>query len=162
MKSDRADVDPHVKCPLSEYGRDEKYILNKLWLMGASTVILHGVGDGMIPFCCLKRRIPCVLIYDPAPGGIIHKDTIRKFLIDKVKQLLAEAVPGDTRFYRTDVQLGCRPAVVAKEAASSQKEKKLPAAEKEKKETDKRSRSGSSSSSSSPKRSKTLALEDKK
>ena len=45
------------KSYLSTYGRDEEYINNKLWLDGISSMILYGVGDGMVPWCAFQKRI---------------------------------------------------------------------------------------------------------
>ena len=108
VKTDPADVSPDMEktSALTTYGRDEKYIENKLHLLGASSVILHGVGDGMIPYCCLKQKIPCLLIYGTGAGGQVHQKTIEKFLVGKVARLMEEAVPGDV-WYETNFQLGC-------------------------------------------------------
>jgi len=110
VKTDPADADDlNLKktSSLTTYGRDEKYVENKLYLLGASSVILYGVGDGMIPYCCLMKRIPCLLIYDKRPGGELHQKTIQKFLVGKVQALMEVAAPG-TRWFRTSTQLGCR------------------------------------------------------
>ena len=109
VKTDAPDAEPNLKTTsaLSTYGRDEKYITNKLHLLGASSVILYGVGDGMIPYCCLTLRIPCLLIYAKSPGGAVHQKTIEKFLVGKVQALMEAAAPG-TRWYRTDTQLCCQ------------------------------------------------------
>ena len=171
MKTDKADTDEKTMVPLCTYGRDEKYITNKLWLMGISNVILRGVGDGMIPFVCLKKRIPCLLIFDEAPSGEHHQKAIEKFLIDKVKKLMEEATPGDGRFYRTNVQLNCCPDDNEEEKVKKKKEaskKKAEEASKKKADEDKKRKadeapaatagsSSSSSSSSSSKKSKKSA-----
>ena len=105
--TDPPDVNQKTTSALCTYGRDEKYIQNKLHLLGGSSVMLYGVGDGMIPYCCLVKRIPCLLIYDKRPGGEVHQKTIQKFLIGKVQALMEAATPG-SRWYRTNTQLGCR------------------------------------------------------
>ena len=108
VKTDPADVEvSKVPTPLTTYGRDEKHIQNRLHLLGASSVILDGVGDGMITYCCLTKRIPCLMIFDKRPGGELHQKIIHKFLVDKVKALMEAAVPG-SKWYRTNTQLGCR------------------------------------------------------
>ena len=104
MKTDRADVDLKSTSPLSTYGRHEEYINNKLWLSGVSSIILDGVGDGMIPWCALVKRIPIVCCYDRE----IHKSTIEAFLLEKIIKKMEAAIPGDTRWYRSAAQLGCR------------------------------------------------------
>ena len=76
----KPDVDVTGTSPLCTGGRDEKMISNRLWLVGASCIILQGVGDGMIPWCGLKLRIPTVCIYDRE----LHKSVIEKFLLEKV------------------------------------------------------------------------------
>ena len=78
--------------------------MNKLWLNGISSIILDGVGDGMIVWCALKNRIPIMCLYDRE----IHKKTIEAFLQDKIMKKMEEATPSDTRWYRTNAQLGCR------------------------------------------------------
>lgn len=103
-KTDRSDVDLKSMSPLCTYGRDEEYIMNKLWLNGISSIILDGVGDGMIVWCALKNRIPIMCLYDRE----IHKKTIEAFLQDKIMKKMEEATPSDTRWYRTNAQLGCR------------------------------------------------------
>ena len=119
------DVDDIVKStsPLCTYGRDEKYIDNKLWLNGISSIILYGVGDGMIPWCAVKKRIPICCLYD----GELHKKTIEVFLLDKIIQKMEEVTPDDTRWYRTDAQLGCRAIEDDSEGARAE-EAKLKAA----------------------------------
>ena len=103
-KTDRSDVDLKSMSPLCTFGRDEEYIMNKLWLNGISSIILDGVGDGMIVWCALKNRIPIMCLYDRE----IHKKTIEAFLQDKIMKKMEEATPSDTRWYRTNAQLGCR------------------------------------------------------
>lgn len=171
-KTDAADIDGKVVGPLCTYGRDEKVIRNKLWLMGASSVILYGVGDGMIPYCCIMLRIPCLLIYDTAKTGEEHQKVIEKFLISKVKKFMVEAGPGTPRWYRSNAQLACRPdkddeeaakrAAAKKKQAEAEKKKGLAEEEKKKQEADKKRKgeapgkaeSSSSSSSSSSKKKK--------
>ena len=53
VKNEKPDVDVKSLSPLSTYGRHEDYIMNKLWLNGISSLILYGVGDGMVPWCAL-------------------------------------------------------------------------------------------------------------
>ncbi len=104
MKTERPDVDVKSMSPLSTYGRDEQYIMNKLWLDGISSLILYGVGDGMVPWCALQKRIPIMCLYDKE----LHKRTIEVFLLEKIIKKMEEATPKDTRWYRTAAQLGCR------------------------------------------------------
>ena len=134
VKTEKADMDDATMIPLCTYGRDEKYIENKLWLMGASTVILRGVGDGMIPLVCLKLRIPCLLIYDAPPSGEEHQKIIENFLVEKVKTLMEEATPAINRFYRTKEWLNCRSQDDDKKAAAALAKKKKDAALKKQKE----------------------------
>ena len=126
VKTEKPDVDLKSMTPLSTYGMDEEYIKNKFWLNGLSSLILHGVGDGMIVWCALQLRIPILCMYDRD----LHKKTIEAFLLDKIIKKMEEATPKDTRWYRTDLQLGCRGgeddpdgaktnAAAAKAAASS-------------------------------------------
>ena len=102
--TEKADVDNDVKVPLCTYGRDEDYINNKLWINGVSTIILHGAGDGMIIWCALVKRIPIMVLYDSE----LHKSTLETFLVGKIQKKMEEAAPGDARWWRTNVQLGCR------------------------------------------------------
>lgn len=156
--------------PLTTFGRDEAYIENKLHLLGASSVILHGVGDGMIPYCCLMKRIPCLLIYGKRPGGELHQKTIQKFLVDKVQKKIEEAAPG-SRWYRTTAQLGCREEPLPGQAEPKKEPSRRPATPAPKKaaqqskaeksqdiiqqlQGQKRSSSSNSSSSSKSKKSK--------
>ena len=143
VKTDPPDASPDLKATtaLTTYGRDEKYIENKLHGLGASSVILHGVGDGMIAYCCLKWRIPCLLVYGTGAGGQLHHDTIQKFLVNKVAALMKEAGPGDS-WYRTNSILLCGEEPKRRKAAL----KPTPPPKPEKKS--KRSQSGSSSTSS--------------
>ena len=104
MKTEKPDVDIKTMSPLSTYGRDEQYIMNKLWLDGISSLILYGVGDGMVPWCALQKRIPIMCLYDKE----LHKSTIEVFLLEKIIKKMEEATPEDTRWYRTAAQLGCR------------------------------------------------------
>ena len=104
MKTDKPDADPKSMSPLSTYGRDEQYIMNKLWLDGISSLILYGVGDGMVPWCALQKRIPIMCLYDKE----LHKKTIEVFLLEKIIKKMEEATPTDARWYRTAAQLGCR------------------------------------------------------
>ena len=102
--SEKADIDGKELCPLLTYPRDEKYIDNMLWLLGASVVILFGVGDGMIAYVCMKKRIVCVCIYENQD----HQKCITDFLSTFVEKKILAATPGE-RFYMTDQQLGCVP-----------------------------------------------------
>jgi hypothetical protein len=104
VKTEKPDVDLKSMSPLSTYGRDEEYIMNKLWLDGISSLILYGVGDGMIVWCALQKRIPIMCLYDKE----LHKKTIEAFLLGKIIKKMEEATPKDTRWYRTAAQLGCR------------------------------------------------------
>jgi hypothetical protein len=104
VKTDKPDVDPKSMTPLSTYGRDEQYIMNKLWLDGISSLILYGVGDGMVPWCALQKRIPIMCLYDKE----LHKRAIETFLLEKIIKKMEEATPKDTRWYRTAAQLVCR------------------------------------------------------
>ena len=104
MKNEKADVDGKSMSPLCTYGRDEAYINNKLWLSGVSTIILWGVGDGMIPWCALEKRIPIMCLYDKA----LHQKTIEEFLERKIIEKMKNATPKDKRWYKTNEQLGCR------------------------------------------------------
>ena len=104
MKTEKPDVDLKSMSPLSTYGRDEQYIMNKLWLDGISSLILYGVGDGMVPWCALQKRIPIMCLYDKE----LHKRTIEVFLVEKIIKKMEEATPKDARWYRTAAQLGCR------------------------------------------------------
>ena len=125
MKTDRADMDLQAMSPLCTYGRDEQYIMNKLWLNGVSTIILDGVGDGMMVWCALQKRIPIMCLYDRE----IHKKTIEAFLQEKILKKMTEATPKDTRWYRSAAQLCCREdepeeaAAVAKKAVAAAKVK---------------------------------------
>jgi hypothetical protein len=104
VKTEKPDVDLKSMTPLSTYGMDEEYCKNKFWLNGLSSLILHGVGDGMIVWCSLQLRIPILCMYDRD----LHKKTIEAFLLEKIIKKMEEATPKDTRWYRTDLQLGCR------------------------------------------------------
>ena len=126
MKTDKPDVDVKSTSPLCTYGRDEKYIDNKLWLNGISSIILYGVGDGMIPWCAVKKRIPICCLYD----GELHKKTIEVFLLGKIIQKMEEATPDDTRWYRTAAQLGCRASEDDSEGAGTEEAKLKAAAKK--------------------------------
>ena len=170
VTTDPPDANPNLKTtsPLITFGRDEQYIDNLLHLLGASSVILHGVGDGMVAYCCLMKRIPCLLIYGKRPGGELHQKLIHKFLVDKVQKKIEAAAPG-SRWYRTNSQLGCRaeeepkakgrkkeaiPAPM-KEEASQGKKDATPAQKKEDQgKKKKRSSSDSSSGGSSSAKSK--------
>ena len=103
-KTEKPDADLKSMAPLSTYGRDEQYIMNKLWLDGISSLILYGVGDGMVVWCALQKRIPIMCLYDKE----LHKRTIEAFLLEKIIKKMEEATPKDTRWYRTAAQLGCR------------------------------------------------------
>ena len=104
MSTEKTDVELQMTSPLCTYGRDEEYIMNKFWLAGISSVILYGVGDGMIAWVCLQMRIPCMCLYDKQ----LHQKTIEDFLWGKVIQKMEDATPDDTRWYRSNVQLSCR------------------------------------------------------
>jgi hypothetical protein len=104
VKTEQPDVDLKKMSPLSTYGRDEEYINNKLWLDGISSLILYGVGDGMVIWCALQKRIPIVCMYDKE----LHKKTIETFMLEKIMKKMEEATPRDARWYRTNAQLGCR------------------------------------------------------
>ena len=104
MTTERSDKDHNSISPLCTYGRHEDFINNKLHLLGASSIILHGVGDGMIAWCALQKRIPIMCIYDKQ----LHKKTIEDFLTQKIVKKITEASPTDTRWYRTNTQLECR------------------------------------------------------
>ena len=96
-------MDPKGITHLCTYGRDEEYIMNKFWQEGVQTVILWGVGDGMIPWCCLQQRIPIMCIYDRA----LHKKIIEEFLLGKIIECMQKATPKDTRWWRSNEALGC-------------------------------------------------------
>ena len=158
-KTEKPDVDLKSMSPLSTYGRDEEYILNKLWLDGISSAIVYGVGDGMLPWCCLRRRIPVLCLYDKE----LHKKTIESFLLEKIIKKMEEATPKDTRWYRTAAQLGCRDEDDAEGAAAAKKKEKAAAAAKAKAEAAAKAKGkrketseekSSSSSSSGSKKSK--------
>ena len=119
MKTEKPDVDLKSMGPLSTYGRDEKYFMNKLWLDGISSLILDGVGDGMVPWCALQKRIPIMCLYDKE----LHKRTIEVFLLEKIIKKMTEATPQDTRWYRTAAQLGCRGGEHDAEEAKAEKAK---------------------------------------
>ena len=153
VKTEKPDVDIKTMSPLSTYGRDEQYIMNKLWLNGISSLILYGVGDGMIPWCALQKRIPIMCLYDKE----LHKSTIELFLLEKIIKEMEEATPEDTRWYRTAAQLGCRDdsegarAKKAKAAATANTAaaKAVAAAKAKGKRPSEASEEGESSSSSS-------------
>jgi hypothetical protein len=165
VKTDKPDVDPKSMTPLSTYGRDEQYIMNKLWLDGISSLILYGVGDGMVPWCALQKRIPIMCLYDKE----LHKQVIEKFLLEKIIEKMEAATPKDTRWYRTAAQLVCRDGeddsegakASAGKAKAAPKAKKTPAAkvaaavkvvpEKRPSEASEEGSSSGSSASSSPK-----------
>ena len=162
VKTEKPDVDLKSMSPLSTYGRDEQYIMNKLWLNGISSLILYGVGDGMVPWCALQKRIPIMCLYDKE----LHKSTIEVFLLEKIIKKMEEATPEDTRWYRPAAQLGCRDdsdsegarAKKAKAAATANTAAaKAVAAAKAKgkrppREASEEGESSSSSSSASPKK----------
>lgn len=104
VKNEKADMDPKGITHLCTYGRDEEYIMNKFWQEGVQTVILWGVGDGMIPWCCLQQRIPIMCIYD----RVLHKKIIEEFLLGKIIECMQKATPKDTRWWRSNEGLGCR------------------------------------------------------
>jgi len=110
-------MDLQTMSPLCTYGRDEQYIMNKLWLNGVSSIILDGVGDGMVVWCALQKRIPIMCLYDRE----IHKKTIEAFLQEKILKKMTEATPKDTRWYRTAAQLGCREDEHEEAAAGAKK-----------------------------------------
>ena len=166
VKTEKPDVDLQMQTALCTYGRDEEYLQNTLWLNGISTVVLYGVGDGMVPWCALQKRIPIMCLYDKE----LHKKTIEAHLLAKIIQKMEEATPSDTRWYRTAAQLGCcegedegekANAAAAKAKAAAAKTAAGKAKAKAKAEAGKRPRSGSgsggggsSSSSSSSKKPK--------
>ena len=86
------------------YGRDEEYIMNKFRINGISSIILFGAGDGMIIWCALQKRVPIMVLYDSE----LHKSTLETFLVGKIQKKMEDAAPGDTRWWRTNAQLGCR------------------------------------------------------
>ena len=94
-KTEKPDVDAKALVALSTHGRDEQYITNKFWLNGISSLILWGVGDGMIVWCAILLRIPIMCMYDRE----LHKKTIEDFLLQKIINKMEEAKPGDTRWY---------------------------------------------------------------
>ena len=150
MSTEKTDVDIKLKSPLCTYGRDEDYIKNKFWLAGISTVILYGVGDGMIAWVCLQMRIPIMCVYDRQ----LHQKTIEDFLLNKVIEKMEEATPEDTRWYRSNAMLGCREEADSKAAVVKKKKtavvKKAAGKKKGKKASgDEGASAGSSSSSSS-------------
>ena len=124
VKNEKPDVDVKSMSPLSTYGRDEQYIMNKLWLDGISSLILYGVGDGMVPWCALQKRIPIMCLYDKE----LHKRIIETFLLEKIIKKMAEATPKDTRWYRTAAQLVCRDGEDDSEGARARAEKAKAAA----------------------------------
>jgi len=182
VKTEKPDVDLKSTSPLSTYGRDEQYIMNKLWLDGISSLILDGVGDGMVPWCALQKRIPIMCLYDKE----LHKKTIEVFLLEKIMKKMEEATPKDTRWYRTAAQLGCRDgkndaeeakagaekakAVATAKAAAAKAEAaakalgkakgKRPSEEEEEEEEE--SSSGTSSASASSKKKKKTEAKKKK
>ena len=106
VKTEKPDVDIKSTTSLSTYGWDEEYVMNKLWIGGFSSMILFGVGDGMIAWCCIQRRIPIMCLYDKE----LHKKTIEVHLLEKIIEKMEAASPIDARWYRTAAQLGCREA----------------------------------------------------
>lgn len=75
------EVDPKQFTPLLTYGRAEEYLENKMSMLGTSSAIVYGVGDGMIPYICLKNKIPVLLIFGRHPGGATHQQVIQKHLV---------------------------------------------------------------------------------
>ena len=75
------EVDPKQFTPLLTYGRAAKYIENKMSMLGTSSAIVYGVGDGVIPYVCLKNKIPVLLIFGRQPGGATHKRVIQEHLV---------------------------------------------------------------------------------
>jgi len=155
-----ADVANKTMVPLSLMGRDEAYLKNMLWLLGASQVILWGVGNGMLAWVCLNLRIPILCIYDNER----HKDVIQKHLLQKI--LVEADKESNKRFYKSNADLGVsgaeeQPVLEDKkkilkvteekkkdeEKKKAEEEKKKAEEKKEKKE--KKSSTSSSSSSSS-------------
>jgi len=154
--TEKADKEDKNREKLCTYGRDEKYVENALWLLGASNVVVHGVGNGMIPWVCLKWRIPCVCIYDCEE----HQKCVHEFITKKVENLMKKAVPANTRWWKSNDDLNCIPDV--DEKTEKDKKKRTAAAldddekkEKKKKKSKSSSSSSTSSSSSSSKKSKT-------
>jgi hypothetical protein len=128
VKTEKPDVDLKTMSPLCTYGRHEDYIMNKLWLNGISSLILEGVGDGMVPWCALQLRIPIMCVYEKE----LHKKTIEEFLFEKILKKMEEATPKDARWYRTDAQLGCRDGEDNAAGAAAAKAKAAAAAAKAK------------------------------
>ena len=75
------DVDAKQFTQLLTYGRAAEYIENKMSMLGTSSAIVYGVGDGMIPYICLKNKIPVLLIFGRKPGGATHERVIREHLV---------------------------------------------------------------------------------
>jgi hypothetical protein len=156
VKTEKPDVDLKSMSPLSTYGRDEQYIMNKLWLDGISSLILDGVGDGMINWCAIQKRIPIMCLYDKE----LHKRTIETHLLEKIVKKMEDATPKDTRWYRTNAQLGCRDGeeddsarakAKAKSAAAKAKAQGKRPREDPEPKAEEESASSSSSSSKKPK-----------
>ena len=141
-KADKEDKDTEKLCT---YGRDQKYVENALWLLGASQVIVHGVGNGMVAWVCLLWRIPCLCIFDNDE----HAKCVLDYITKKVEDLMKKAVPANTRWWKDNEQLRCIPDVVKEK---KEKKRKAAASEKSKSSSSSKSSSGSSSSSKKPKK----------
>ena len=100
VSMEKADIANKTMVPLSLMGRDEPYLKNMLWLLGASQVILWGVGNGMLAWVCLNLRIPILCIYE----NEFHKETIQKHLLEKI--LVEADKEANKRFYKSDGDLG--------------------------------------------------------
>ena len=97
---EKADMDANYMVPLSVNGRDEAYLENQLWLMGISSAIVWGVGNGMLLHVCLKLRIPVLAIFEKPT----HKDVIFDLLQEKLVTYMND--PKCHRFYKSDMVLG--------------------------------------------------------
>ena len=150
---EKADIANKTMVPLSLMGRDEEYLKNMLWLMGASQVILWGVGNGMLAWVCLCLRIPILCVYE----NELHKETIQKHLLDKIEKAADD--PSNKRFYKTNAELGVSddkadknkkpPTVPKKEDAPAVPKKDDAVPKKGKKSSSSSTQKSSSSSSSS-------------
>ena len=134
---EKPDVEDKQLVPLSLMGRDRDYIENKLWLVGASQIILWGVGNGMWPWVCLRMRIPILCIY----GKELHKDVIEKHILEKI--MVEADKKSNQRFYKSDTDLGVEegqeePDTVAllKDKKNAEEEKKKKAEEEKKKKAE--------------------------
>jgi hypothetical protein len=115
---EKPDIANKTMVPLSLMGRDEAYLKNMLWLVGASQVILWGVGNGMMAWVCICLRIPILCIYD----NELHKATIEKHLLDKIEKAVDDK--NNKRFHKTDAELGVSSADDKKDLDAAAKKKK--------------------------------------